>query len=85
MNFYWRGGKTSVPVDLGLGRAPSERERAIVGAACERELRQFAENREAANQLIHVGASPPPVDVDIAELAAWTMMANLRDQRQPKI
>jgi hypothetical protein len=26
--------------------------------------------------LIHVGASTPPVDVDIAELAAWTVVAN---------
>lgn len=59
-----------------LGRKPSEKERGILKAACEREFRRFAENREAANQLLHVGASRPPVQVDIAELAAWTMLAN---------
>lgn len=61
---------------VALGRKPSDRERALLTAACEREMKQFAENRAAANQLIHVGASKPPIDVDVAELAAWTVLAN---------
>lgn len=58
-----------------LGRLPTEREQAVVAAACEREMKRFAEDREAANRLVHAGASRPPVDVDIVELAAWTLVA----------
>ena len=59
-----------------LGRSPSDPERALMGAAFRREMANFAGNREAANRLIHVGASRPPVDVDIAELAAWTVLGS---------
>jgi hypothetical protein len=56
---------------------PAQRERDVLaGGASAGVLRQFAEDREAANRLIHVGASRPPVDVDIAELAAWTVVGN---------
>ncbi|MBL9135445.1 MAG: PSD1 domain-containing protein [Verrucomicrobiales bacterium] len=61
---------------LVLGRDPTPSERAVLAAACTREFKRFAGDRESANRLIHVGASTPPVDVDIAELAAWTVVAN---------
>jgi hypothetical protein len=61
---------------VALGRRPADRERAVLQAACEREFRRFAADRVAANRLVNVGASRPPVDVDIAELAAWTVVAN---------
>src|SRR5690606_28506170 len=61
---------------LVLGRTGDAGERSLLAAARERELRRFSRDREAANRLIHVGASSPPVDVDIAELAAWTVIAN---------
>lgn len=61
---------------LVLGRSPSEAEVRLLEAACQREFRRFADDREAANRLIHVGASTPTVEVDIAELAAWTVVAN---------
>jgi hypothetical protein len=59
-----------------LGRAPSAEEQAMVAAACQREFERFSRDREAANRLIHVGASAPPIEIDIAELAAWTVIAN---------
>lgn len=59
-----------------LGRRPAEAERARLAAACEREFRNYAENRKAASELVHVGASRPPSAVDVAELAAWTVVAN---------
>jgi hypothetical protein len=62
---------------LVLGRAPSAREGELIAAAREREFRRFAEDRSAANLLVHVGQTAPPVDVDIAELAAWTVVANI--------
>jgi hypothetical protein len=61
---------------LVLGRDPTAREEAILTAAHAREFRRFAGNRQDANRLIHVGASRPPVDVDIADLAAWTVVAS---------
>ncbi len=61
---------------LLLARAPSPREISVMSAAFDREFRRFARDREAANRLIHTGASAPPVDVDIAELAAWTVVAD---------
>ncbi|MBX3745684.1 MAG: PSD1 domain-containing protein [Verrucomicrobiae bacterium] len=61
---------------LVLGRRPAPAEVALLTAAFDREFSQFAADREAANRLIHVGASRPPVDVDIAELAAWTIVAS---------
>jgi hypothetical protein len=76
-----RGGKGSEDrIDYAfrvtLGRRPSETEKSVLKAACEREMKRFAADRESANRLIHVGVSKPPVDVDIAELAAWTVVAS---------
>ncbi|MCC6233807.1 MAG: PSD1 domain-containing protein [Verrucomicrobiales bacterium] len=59
-----------------VGRKPTRNEQGVLAAACERETKRFSADRESANRLIHVGASRPPVEVDIAELAAWTMLAN---------
>lgn len=59
-----------------LGRRPTEEERAVIQAALQRELSRFADDRVAANRLIHVGVSRPPVDRDIAELAAWTVVGS---------
>ncbi len=59
-----------------LGRTPSQRERDVLRGALEREMRRYSEDRESANRLIHVGNSRPPVDVDISELAAWTVVGS---------
>lgn len=61
---------------LVLAWDPTLNERSVLTAACSREFARYAADRESANRLIHVGASMPPVDVDIAELAAWTVVAN---------
>lgn len=62
---------------LCLGRRPTGRERTVLGAALRRELARFAGDREGANRLIHVGVSRPPVEVDVVELAAWTVLGNI--------
>jgi hypothetical protein len=76
-----KGGRTvdqriGYAVRVALGREPTDTERRVLATAVERGLRGFERDREAANRLIHVGASRPPVDVDIVELAAWTVLGS---------
>jgi hypothetical protein len=76
-----KGGRTvderiGYAVRVALGRGPTDEERRILAAAVKRECHRFERDREAANRLIHVGASQPPVDVDIVELAAWTVLGS---------
>ncbi len=60
-----------------LSRPPSPKELSQLRQAYQAERRHFESNRIAANQLIHVGASAPPLDADICELAAWTVIGNI--------
>lgn len=60
-----------------LGRNPTETEQVRIRAAFQEELAHFLERRADANQLVHVGATPPPNDVDPIELAAWTMISQV--------
>ena len=61
--------------DWGECRPPEEQQRLI--RAYELEFENFLENRSDANQLIHVGATPPRTEIDPVELAAWTMVAQV--------
>ena len=60
-----------------LSRHPLPQELNQLRQAYLDELRHFESNRVAANQLIHVGASEPPLDADVCELAAWTIIGNI--------
>ncbi len=62
---------------VALGRRPDDRELAEMSKAYAIELEHFESDRPAANQLVHVGVSTPPLDADICELAAWTIIANI--------
>jgi len=59
-----------------LGRAPTGPERAVVESAFRKHLDTFEHDRVGASKLIHVGVSVPPADVDICELAAWTLVGS---------
>jgi hypothetical protein len=59
-----------------LGRTPSKQEVLTLEQAYARHLATFEANRVAASKLIHVGVSAPPVDADLCELAAWTVIGN---------
>ena len=61
----------------GLGRMPTPEEQQRLIRAYELEFENFLENRSDANQLIHVGATPPRTEIDPVELAAWTMVAQV--------
>lgn len=48
-----------------------------ITAAAEQFLAVFRQKPEAATELIHTGESVPDAGLDPAELAAWTMIANV--------
>lgn len=59
------------------GRHPAADELAILKNAFAENLAHFQENRAAAGELLQVGESPHDTEVDQAELASWTMVANI--------
>lgn len=60
-----------------LSRNPSEAELDRMTNAFHKELQHFLDHRADANQLVNIGATPPPTDVDPVELAAWTILAQV--------
>lgn len=58
-------------------RLPSDDETAIVLETLAQHRQRYAADAEAASQLIHYGESKPNDQLPAAELAAWTMVANL--------
>ena len=60
-----------------LARLPLPAEAAIVADLLAGNRGRYAADTEAAGRLIAVGESKPPVDVPPAELAAWTLLANM--------
>ncbi|MDA7657560.1 DUF1553 domain-containing protein, partial [Verrucomicrobia bacterium] len=62
---------------VALSREPSDDELSEIRQAFLVELSHFESDRPAANQLVHVGESSPPLETDICELAAWTIIGNI--------
>ncbi|HUG90884.1 MAG TPA: PSD1 and planctomycete cytochrome C domain-containing protein [Planctomycetaceae bacterium] len=60
-----------------LQRPPRDDEREIVLAVLEKHRREYAEDPAAATQLLQVGFSPAPQNIDPVELAAWTSAARV--------
>ncbi len=60
-----------------LGRAPREDEVAAARAVLEKHLAQYAQDLASAEALPKVGLAPPPQDVSVVELAAWTSVARI--------
>lgn len=57
-------------------RRPDEEEREILTKLLDDYRRQYQADANAARQLIGVGESRTESDVDVAQLAAWTMVAS---------
>jgi hypothetical protein len=77
-----RGGST--PKDrivyafrLATSRVPTADELGILLRLYDQQRAVFANNLDAAEQLIRVGDSPPDTTVDARELAAWSLVANV--------
>jgi hypothetical protein len=62
---------------LCTGRAPEAREMRILTRVLGQQREHYRQHRQAAHNLVSVGASPRPADMDVAELAAWTAVGNL--------
>jgi hypothetical protein len=58
------------------GRTFEDAERTIVRETLEDLLENFRKQPEDAAKLIATGEKPAPADVDVPELAAWTMIAS---------
>jgi hypothetical protein len=60
-----------------LARPPAAREVAVVRGALDRHLARYQADPEAAKRAVANGESKPPAGSDPAELAAYTLAANL--------
>ena len=60
-----------------LSRAPSSDEVAIISKLCQRQLARYQKTPEDAKKAIGFGESKAPADLDVPQLAAWTLVANL--------
>ncbi|MBL8818837.1 MAG: PSD1 domain-containing protein [Planctomyces sp.] len=59
------------------GRPPVLEELTVLMAGYEQDLKGFQTNPESAVQLLQVGETAVPEDIDLAELAAWTVSGNV--------
>lgn len=62
---------------LTTSRRPTEDEISVLRDVYQQQLSEFQASPDAAMKLISLGESPRPEHSDPAELAAWTMVANL--------
>ena len=60
-----------------LSRAPLSDEVAIVSKLYQRQLARYQKAPEDAKKAIGFGESKAPDDLDVSQLAAWTLVANL--------
>jgi hypothetical protein len=58
-------------------RTPSTDEVAVLAAGLAKRLARYRQEGEAAKLLVAQGASKPPADLDVADLAAYTTTANV--------
>jgi hypothetical protein len=61
---------------LATGRKPAEREVAVLRKVYEVQLAKFRKDADAAKKLLSVGELPRDDKLDLAELAAWAVVAN---------
>ena len=58
-------------------REPRAEETAVLAAGLEKRRARFQENEDAAQKLITIGAAKPDPNLDVSELAAYTVTANV--------
>jgi hypothetical protein len=76
------GGKTpeqrlALGFRMATARQPSAAEQGVLMAGYRRALAQYQANRDAARELVSVGESVRDQTLDVAELAAYTAVANM--------
>jgi hypothetical protein len=60
-----------------LGRPPTPAEHERLAALLDQQLRSFAGDPASAETLVAVGSAPRPPALDVRQLAAWTLVANV--------
>ena len=63
--------------EMATARLPKPKEETLLLETFQIHHQEFEANPEAAKELIAVGESPPDETLDVVEVAAWTMIANL--------
>ena len=58
-----------------VSRSPDSVEQEILTKLLEENRQHYAKNTEEAKKLVTTGLAPPPEDIDVVELAAWTAVA----------
>ncbi|MBX3442466.1 MAG: PSD1 domain-containing protein [Planctomyces sp.] len=75
------GGRAGERLELGFrlitARRPCEAERAVLQATLDRALEKYRSDPEAAGKLLGIGEKPRDAAIDVAEHAAYTLVANL--------
>jgi hypothetical protein len=69
--------RINVGCRIVLSRRPDAAELALIRETFESHLQRYQDHPELAKQLVQHGESKPPTGFPEAELAAWTMVANL--------
>jgi len=72
-----RGGGLDEGAHLVLGRGVRPAERPVFEGALAKFRARFSAHRDDAAKYLSQGASPRDPSIDVAELAAWTSVANL--------
>jgi mono/diheme cytochrome c family protein len=62
---------------LCTARRPQAKELDVLSHVYATQLARFRQNPSAATKLTSVGEMPRPMDLDVAELAAWTTIGNI--------
>jgi hypothetical protein len=62
---------------LALSRRPSASELDPLRSLLDEQLARFSADTDGATSLLNVGASPHDESLDVAELAAYTVIANI--------
>ena len=70
-------GRAARGFELATARPPAADESAVLTAAYRDHLKRYQTDPKAAAALIQTGQKKPDEKLDPAQLAAWTMVANL--------
>ena len=70
-------GRFTFAFRTALARAPSAPELGLLRVLYEKNLRRYQADKDAAVNLVQVGLSPRPANLDAAEHAAWTSVCNI--------
>jgi hypothetical protein len=69
--------KVAWAFETATSRKPTDRENAVLIGLLDKHTAHYRQDQADAKKLVSVGQSPPPGDIDTADLAAWTSVARV--------